>query len=481
MRTGHRPTPTKNLTGVHMRVSTFCMAILLSASASAQQPTDDRETDPRVLRKLEWFQDQKFGLLLHWGPYSQWGVVESWSICSEDEPWCRRSMDNYVDYCRAYEGLKKSFSPQNFDPSAWAAAARGAGMRYVVFTTKHHDGFCMFDTKQTDYRVTDPGCAFHADPRANITRQVFDAFREKGFGIGAYFSKPDWHSPYYWNPYWAHADRNVNYSIEMHPDLWSKFRDYTHAQIEELMTGYGTVDILWLDGGWVKPGNRGQDIGMTLLAAMARSHQPGLIIVDRAVGGRHENYQTPEQVVPDHPPATPWETCMTMGMSWSYVPDDVYKPARELIHLLTRVVATGGNFLLNVGPGPLGEFPAAALERLAVIGSWMKINGEAIYGTRSVVPSHEGPLWFTGDTSGAVNAIFLPATADAAPPATVTLSSHLPRAGSRVTMFGVREPLGWRVDGSRVLIEIPEGVRSDPPCQHAWTLRIETPQGSGPR
>ncbi len=455
------------------RVVFLCILFVVPAIAVTQGNPADRETDPRVLSKLEWFQDQKFGLLMHWGPYSQWGVVESWSICSEDEPWCRRSMDNYVEYCRAYEELKTTFNPVKFDPGAWAAAARGAGMRYVVFTTKHHDGFCMFDTKQTSYRVTDPGCAYHADSRSNITKQIFDAFRENRFGIGAYFSKPDWHSPYYWTPYWAHADRNVNYSIEKHPDLWAKFRDYTSAQIEELMTGYGAIDILWLDGGWVNPGNRGQNLGMPLLAAMARSHQPGLIIVDRAVGGLYENYQTPEQTVPEHPPATPWETCMTMGGSWSYVPHDVYKPARDLIQLLIRVVASGGNFLLNIGPSPQGELPPEALDRLAAIGSWMKINGGAIYGTRAVVPSHEGALWFTGDTSGAVNAII---TGQLGNPSTISITSFIPSPGSNVRMFGVREPLPWRVDGSKVLITIPEDVRMHPPCDYAWTIRIEKPR-----
>ena len=189
-------------------------AVISSSPLPAQNKAQERETDPLVLKKLEWFQDQKFGLILHWGTYAQWGIVESWSLCSEDEPWCRRTMDNYEDYCRAYEGLKKTFNPVKFNPEAWAEAAHDAGMRYVVFTTKHHDGFCMFDTKLTDYRVTDTACPFHSNPRANIASEVFKAFREKGFGIGAYFSKPDWHSPWYWNPYWAHADRNMNYSIE---------------------------------------------------------------------------------------------------------------------------------------------------------------------------------------------------------------------------------------------------------------------------
>ena len=133
--------------------------------------------------------------MMHWGPYSQWGVVESWSICSEDEPWCRRSLPDYVEYKRRYEQLPKTFNPVKFDPAAWARAAKDAGMRYVVHTTKHHDGFCMFDTQQTDYRITGPDVPFAKNPRANIVKEIFDAFRKEGFGIGAYFSKPDWHSP----------------------------------------------------------------------------------------------------------------------------------------------------------------------------------------------------------------------------------------------------------------------------------------------
>ena len=159
------------------------------------------ETDPKVLRKLEQWQDWKFGFMVHWGPYSQWGVVESWSICSEDVGWCGAPKDNrhtakyvddYVGYVKAYEQLPNTFNPVKFDPQAWAQVAKEAGTKYVVFTTKHHDGFSMFDTRQTDYRITAQNVPFHTNPRANIAREVFDAFREQGFGIGAYFSKPDW-------------------------------------------------------------------------------------------------------------------------------------------------------------------------------------------------------------------------------------------------------------------------------------------------
>ncbi len=206
--------------------------------------------DPVVQQKLEWFQDQKLGLLMHWGTYSQWGVVESWSICPEDEDWTKRRgphAGSYTEYLRAYEDLKSTFNPLKFDPAAWADAARGAGMRYVVFTTKHHDGFCLFDTQLTDYKVTYPGCPFSQDPRANVAKEVFAAFRREGLGTGAYFSKADWHCPDYWWPYFPPFDRNVNYDITRYPAKWEAFKRFTRGQIQELMRDYGPMDILWLD------------------------------------------------------------------------------------------------------------------------------------------------------------------------------------------------------------------------------------------
>ncbi len=168
------------------------------------------DPDPLLQQKLEAWKDLKFGLLMHWGAYSQWGVVESWSICAEDEGWCRRKTDDYEAYKKEYEALKTTFNPIHFDPEKWASAAKNAGMRYVVFTTKHHDGFCMFDTKMTDYKVTDPGCPFHSHPKANIAGEIFSAFRAEGLWTGAYFSKPDWHCDDYWWPNFATPDRNVN-------------------------------------------------------------------------------------------------------------------------------------------------------------------------------------------------------------------------------------------------------------------------------
>jgi len=205
--------------------------------------------DEKVLQKLEEWQDLKFGLLMHWGAYSQWGIVESWSICPEDYGWCERKKGsdpgNYFTYKKEYENLQLTFNPVGFEPERWANAARNAGMKYVVFTTKHHDGFSMFDSRYTSYKVTDPACPFHVNPRANIALEVFNAFRAKGLWAGAYFSKPDWHSEYYWDPVFPPLDRNVNYDPETYPEKWEKFVEFTHNQILELMTDYGKIDILW--------------------------------------------------------------------------------------------------------------------------------------------------------------------------------------------------------------------------------------------
>ena len=460
----------------------------------------ESEKDPLVLQKLETWRDWKFGLLMHWGPYSQWGVVESWSICSEDEDWCRRRNPDYCEYKRQYEGLKKTFDPTRFAPARWAQAAKDAGMRYMVFTTKHHDGFCMFDTSTTDYKVTDPGCAFASDPRSNLTKGIFDAFREEGLGIGAYFSKPDWHSEYYWWPNFATPDRHVNYDPAKYPERWKAFQDQTFTQIEELMTGYGPVDILWLDGAWVRPHDNipedyeswarkkdyDQDIDMPRIARMARARQPGLIIVDRWVAGRYEDYLTPEQKVPEKPLDAPWEACMTMGGSWSYTPTDEMKPTGQLLRLLVNIVAKGGNLLLNIGVSPQGEFPPEAYVRLREIGDWMKVNSRAIYATRPVAPFRSGRCCFTRARTGETYALYLGPEAPqeegdverARTPRTPALPNRLeiPVAnfpgvkGAR--LLGHDGDLDATRKGDVLEIRLPASLWADPPCRHVWVFEL---------
>ena len=460
-------------------------------SAQAVPPGQSRtetetETDPAVLRKLEWFRDIKLGLLIHWGPYSQWGIVESWSICSEDESWCARPKGvSYTDYKKQYEALKSTFNPVNFDPDRWAEAARAAGMRYVIFYAKHHDGFSMFDTRLTDYRITDPGCPFHAHPRANVAREIFKAFRDRGMGVAAGFSKPDWHSPDYWAPEWATPDRNVNYDTSRYPDRWKRFQDFTCGQIGELMSGCGPVDILWLDGGWVRPSppvfdpalgwtksRRDQDIDMPRIAAMARGRQPGLLIVDRTVGGRYENYATPEQSIPAEPPDGPWETCLTLGTSWTYTPNEVFKSPRTLIHTLIEVVAKGGNLVLGAGPDGKGEFAPGVYDRLKAIGDWMSVNSKAIYETRLHQPFEETKIYYTQGKDGAVYALYLADENETAPPPKIMLYGLKLKDKAVVRMLGVKDEVRWERAGSAALLLLPDSAVKNPPCLYAWAFEI---------
>ena len=457
----------------------------LAQEATAQYVADP---DPLVRQKLDQWQDLKLGLLMHWGTYSQWGIVESWSLCSEDESWCKRSMPDYAEYKKAYEALQTTFNPVRFDPERWAKAAKDAGMKYVVFTTKHHDGFSMFDTKQTDYRITSPKTPFSSNARADVTRAIFDAFRAQGFMVGAYFSKPDWHSPDYWWPYFATPDRNPNYDIKRYPDRWARFVAFTHAQIGELMSNFGRVDILWLDGGWVRvrtdaeirdemnrPDYRfmhyqSQDIDMPRLVAEARARQPGLIVVDRDVPGPYQDYLTPEARVPDKALPYPWEVPMPMARSWSFVPNDTYKTPRVLVHMLADVVAKGGNLLLNIGPGPDGTWHDAAYDRLAALGAWMKVNGESIYGTRPIAPYVDGKVRLTRGKDGSVYAIYLADEGETELPSYVSLASVVPAPNSTVTLVGTGRLLSWERSGTGFVIRVPRDLR--PPSEYAWVFRI---------
>ena len=442
-------------------------------------------TDTLVQKKLAWWQGIKFGLLMHWGTYSQWGIVESWSLCPEDEDWCKRNgkySSNYFEYKKAYENLISTFNPTHFDPTKWAKAAKDAGMRYAIFTTKHHDGFCMFDTKQTDYKVTSQSCPFSTNPKSNIAKEVFSAFRDEGFGVGAYFSKPDWHCPDYWDPYFPPFDRNPNYDIKKYPEKWDRYKAFTYNQIQELVTDYGKIDILWLDGGWVQPMTEtsprwgkvpsNQDIDMPQIAEMARKNQPGIIIVDRAVEGHYQDYLTPEQQIPDKPLSYPWETCMTMATSWSYVPGDINKPTRQIVQMLCTIVSRGGNYLLNIAPSPEGDFDPIAYQRLKEIGKWMIINGEAIYGTRPISPFKSGKVVLTAKENS-IYAIYLTDEDEKQLPSKIRIEGLKLSKPGKATILGKNKTIKFTTGDNYIELEIPDNHRMLTEVDYAVTFQIK--------
>ncbi len=429
--------------------------------------------DELVLEKLDNWQDLKFGMLIHYGLYSELGIVESWSICSEEESWIPRdSTQNYDAYKRAYWQTIDRFKPEKLNPESWAHYGKQAGMKYVIFTTKHHDGFNMFDTKYSDFSITKG--AFKGHPRSNVAKEVFNAFRNEGYMIGAYFSKPDWHSQYYWWDRYATPTRNVNYNIDQNPWRWEQFKQFTYNQIEELMNGdYGSMDILWLDGGWVAPARPGakerlgknyrgsQDIDMPRIAAMARSYNPGMLVVDRTIAGEYENYQTPEQGIPSGQLANPWESCISLGGDWGWTPRQQYKTSTDIIHKLVEIVAKGGSFVLGIGPKPDGTLPVEVEERLEAIGRWTNKNGKAIYGTRITPEYNDGKTWFTRSKDGKTRYAMVCVNDNEPLPKTITWKGNEPKKGSRMRHIATGKTVKWTKTANGIQVTVPGELKGN--------------------
>lgn len=327
--------------------------LILAASAAAQinLPPGSLNRPER----LEWFRDLGFGLFIHWSVDSQTGVVISHSLAGADEAYTNRFFNE----------LPRTFNPRKFYPQDWAALARLAGMRYVVFTAKHHSGFAMWNTKTTDFGI------MNTPFKRDITREILDAFRAQGIRPGLYFSPDD----FWW--LWKNGidvQRNIpSVQPRNNPGLMKLDLE----QVRELMTGYGPIDILFFDG---EPHG---------LRDLAWKLQPDTVVTRGAI-------QTPELYVPGIPLEGAWEANFTMGTAWQYQPqNENYKTGGQLIDLLVETRAKGGNLLLNVGPKPDGELPIEQEDRLREIALWMQVNQECIYAVRPWVITNEGNIWFT--------------------------------------------------------------------------------------
>jgi alpha-L-fucosidase len=328
-------------------------------------------SDPQASKLLpagaEWFTSARFGMFVHWGHSSQQGIELSWPMAGGVEVLPASRPMPVADY----EASAATFAPRPGAAERWAELASRAGMTYAVFTARHHDGFSMWPTALGEYSVATSPCG------RDLVREFVDAFRAAGLRVGLYYSLPDWHHPDY--PALTDDDRPYAFGTgrRSDPDGWARYTAYLFGQIDELLTGYGTIDLLWFDGAWERtPAEwRTADLEMRI-----RSLQPSILINDRLPGAG--DFDTPEQFVPAEPPRRPWETCMTMNEAWGYVPDDTdYKSPRHLVHTLCEVAARGGNLLLNVSPRGDGSVPTEQAERLDAIGAWMDSHRESIIGT----------------------------------------------------------------------------------------------------
>ena len=366
------------------KLTTLILLGILIVNSAYSQEKIWNETPEQKKERLAWWTNARFGMFIHWGLYAQ-AARHEWVKNRE-----RITTEEYQKYFEI-------FNPDLFDPADWAKKAKAAGMKYAVITSKHHEGFNMFDSKYTDYKVTNTPYG------KDIIKEWVDAFRAEGLRIGFYYSLIDWHHPDYTIDR-VHPQR---VSTKEEYDKLNKdrdmavYREYLKNQVREILTSYGKIDILWLDFSF--PGEFGKgrdDWGSVELLKMVRELQPGIIIDDRAdlqdVEGGWD-FMTPEQYKVDKWPEIdgkriPWETCQTFSGSWGYYRDEyTWKDNKQLLGLLIESVSKGGNLLLNVGPTARGVFDERADMALEKMGDWMKFNSRSIYGCTQAPDEFEAP------------------------------------------------------------------------------------------
>ncbi|MEX0749849.1 MAG: alpha-L-fucosidase [Dehalococcoidia bacterium] len=330
---------------------------------------------------MSWFDSARFGMFVHWGHSSQQGIELSWPLAGG-----HAALPNCTEVSvEQYHSSAATFDPRAYDPADWARRAKRLGMQYAVFTAKHHDGYAMYDTKASDFSVMHSPCG------KDIFRMFCDAMRAEGIRIGVYFSLIDWHHPDY--PAFEETDKPYVFAKWRQPsaEQWARYTEFMFAQVRELLTDYGRIDVIWFDGGWERSIPQWRSIE---LETMIRELQPEILINDRLPGVG--DFTTPEQFVPPQPLDRAWETCLTINESWGYNPSDTeFKSARRLIHTLCEVAGKGGNLLLNVSPMGDGRLMPELVERLDVIEAWLRRNGESITGT---APGLEPWQWYGPST-----------------------------------------------------------------------------------
>ena len=363
------------------KITLFLLLAALAFNPVHAQKKIFNETPEQKAKRVKWWTDARFGMFIHWGTYSL-AARHEWVKHNE------RMTDS------VYQKYFDNFNPDEFDPKKWAKEAKAAGMKYAVLTTKHHEGFCLFDSKYTNYKAT------NTQAHRDLVKEFVDAFRSEGIKVGFYYSLLDWHYPDYTIDD-AHPQRAPdNYTDEQKAAYYAKvnkgrdmnkYRQYLKNQVTELLTKYGKIDILWLDWTWdkgAKYGKHPQDWDAVNLIKLVRKLQPGIIVNNR-LGLDQDGYTdggdfvTPEQVKPAELlkyKGKYWETCQTFSGSWGYYRDETtWKNQRQLLDLLVTSAANGGNLILNVGPTGRGEFDYRATKALDSLAYWMHENNLSIY------------------------------------------------------------------------------------------------------
>ena len=328
-----------------------------------------------IIKKTEWFRQARFGLFVHYGLYAINGTHE----------WCK-SRQRLTD--EQYQKYFDNFTAEHYDPKEWARLAKNAGMKYAVLTTKHHEGFCLFDSAYTDYKATNTPAG------RDLVKEFVDAFREEGLKVGFYYSLLDWHHPDY--PHYGdeHHPMRDNPEYGNENRSFDNYIEYMHNQVKELCTNYGKIDIMWFDFSYGEM--TGEKWQATKLVNMVRELQPDIIIDNRLSYGEPLNFdkqsvfagdfRSPEQFVPKQGRAVPWEVCLTtQSESWGYRTDNnEFMSARDVVYTLVDCVSKNGNLLLNVGPTGKGDFPKPTKRLLEEVGEWMRENSDSIYGCGAV-------------------------------------------------------------------------------------------------
>ncbi|HIJ70437.1 MAG TPA: alpha-L-fucosidase [Planctomycetes bacterium] len=487
------------LGGQQMKCSLFMTILLVSITLSGCERgvRIDKveeglrlETKAQHDKRMAWWRDAKFGMFIHWGVYAV--PAGRWKGREIDEigEWIMANADISVE---EYEKIPPFFNPVRYDPAEWVRIARDAGMRYMVITSKHHDGFGMYDSVISDYDVVD-STPYGRDVLAPLSEEC----RKAGIKFCTYHSILDWHHPAQMPNYpprgvepegWDKYGMNL-----MKPGRKGEYKQYMKTQLTEIVTQYDPA-VMWFDGGWTNwwTVEDGKDI-LNMLWGL----NPDMIINNRATeaedGTWLGDYGTPEQEIPDGGLDYDWETCMTMNDTWGFKSsDDNWKPTKVLVFNLIDIVSKGGNFLLNVGPSAEGIIPKASIERLREIGAWLKVNGEAIYGTRpwfkhkeglteiSFINSYEGdysgfvePEYTAADIAftskdNTVYAIFLSWAEEKALIKSFDTRTIGDMRVVSVSMFGTDKDLKWDQGQDGLVVYFPD----EKPCKFAYVLKIQ--------